>query len=207
MYALVVNVLLLVIGAPRMGLSRRQLVVSAIGAGLAGGLGAETARAATDDELAFANFGQATELLLADLYDRSVTSGLFERHGAREIRRAALNAREHAAALAGLLTGAGQQAASPEDFEFDWPDGTFASRSAVGEVGLVITESLAGVYASALTVVSIPSHRRLYASMLASLSRQIAFLGPASGGRAIGISFPPALEIEAASDAIEAYLG
>ena len=187
---------------------RRTLVLSAIGAGLAvSGLSAGTALAATDDELSYANFGQATELLLADFDGRVLDAKAFAGPSSREIRRAAFNAGEHAAQLGKLLTDAGQNAAVADDFAFAWPDATFGSRASITKTGLLITESLAGVYISALTNVSIGTHRRLYASMLANVSQQIAFLSQASGARAIGISFPAAVDVETASDAIEAYLG
>lgn len=189
-------------------MNRRRLVMSAIGAGLTvSGFAAGTASAATDDELAYANFGQATEYLLRDFYARVADAKAFTGSGAREIRRAGFNAGEHAGSLGKLLSEAGQQAAVAEDFAFAWPADTFGSRAAIGKAGLLITESLGGVYVSALTAVSIPTYRRLYASMLANVSQQIAFLSQAVGGRAIGVSFPAAVDIQTASDAIEAYLG
>lgn len=190
-------------------LHRRALLLSAAGAGigLAGLARPDSAVAATDDELAYANFGQATELLLQDLYGRVLDAKAFTGPDAREVARARLNAGEHATQLGKLLTEAGQQAAVADDFAFAWPTETFGSRGAIAKAGLAITESLAGVYVSALTAVTLPTYRRLYASMLANLAQQVAFLSRAGGGRAIGISFPAAVDIETASAAIEEYLG
>lgn len=189
-------------------MNRRQLVVSAIGAGLGvSGIAAGLASAATDDELTYANFGQATEFLLQDFYGRVTDVKAFTGPAAREIARARFNAGEHATQLGKLLTEAGQQAAVAGDFEFAWPTETFGSKAAIAKAGLLVTENLAGVYVSALTTVSVATYRRLYASMLANLSRQTAFLAQAGGGRAIGISFPAAVDVQTASDAIEAYLG
>lgn len=189
-------------------MNRRRLVLSAIGAGLAvSGISAGSALAATDDELAYANFGLATEFLLKDFYANAAATKVFKGQAAREILRGGFNAAEHAGALGKLLTEAGQQAAVEADFEFAWPDGAFDSRASITKAGLLITENLAGVYITAATVVSIASYRRLYASMTANLAQQVAFLSDTAGSRAIGISFAPAVEIEAASDAIEAYLG
>jgi hypothetical protein len=118
-----------------------------------------------------------------------------------------LNAAEHATALAKLLTDAGQTAAVQDDFEFAWPDGTFATKKSASAAGLEITEPLLGVYLSAAKSISIPSYRTLFASMAASLAQQVAALSQQSGGRVVGISFPPPVDVETASDAIEAYLG
>ncbi len=193
-------------------MNRRRLILSAAGAGLAvSGLAAPTtgiaALTATDDELAYANFGQATEFLLKDFYTKTIEAKLFSGTAARGFARGGLNATQHATALAALLTGAGQTAAVEEDFEFAWPDGTFANEKSATAAGLTITQPLLGVYLSAAAAISIASYRTLFASMAANLAQQVGSLTQLSGGRVIGVSFPPAVDVETASDAIEAYLG
>lgn len=193
-------------------MNRRRLILSAAGAGLAvTGIAAPAnglaAAAATEDELAFANFGQATELLLKEFYAKTLAARLVTGGHARELARAALNTTEHASALGKLLTDAGQTAALEEDFAFAWPDGTFASLRSATAAGLEITQALLGVYLSAAASISIASYRTLYASMAANLAQQVGALSQLSGGRVVGISFPPALDVETASDWIEAYLG
>ena len=192
-------------------MNRRSLLLSAAGAGLVvSGLApprGHAAASATDDELAFASFGQATELLLADFYVRATTAEIATGAAARDLAHGALSATEHAAALAKLLTDAGQTASVVEDFEFAWPDGTFATRRSAGRTGLEIGHPLLGVYLAAATGVSIASYRTLFTTMAANVAQQVAALSRLSGGRMVGISFPPAVDVETASDAIEAYLG
>src|SRR6478735_7842298 len=108
-------------------MDRRRFILSAAGAGLTvAGLTAPTsALAATDDELAYASFGQATELLLQDFYARAQAAKVVRGAGANELAHGAFSAGEHQAALAQLLTDAGQTAALAEDFEFAWPEGGF----------------------------------------------------------------------------------
>jgi hypothetical protein len=193
-------------------MNRRRLILSAAGAGLAvSGLAAPTsglaALAATDDELAYANFGLATEFLLKDFYAKTVAAKLVSGAVARELARGGLNATQHAEALSKLLAGAGQTAAVEEDFELVWPDGTFANNSSASTTGLKIAQPLLGVYLSAAAAISIMSYRTLFASMAANLAQQVGALSQLSGGRVVGISFPSAVDVETASDAIEAYLG
>jgi hypothetical protein len=193
-------------------LNRRHLLLSATAGGLAlTGLAAPSrgraAAAPTDDELAFANFGLATELLLADFYAHAIAAKVVHGAHARELARGALNASEHASALGTLLTGAGQTAAVAEDFAFAWPDGTFASPRSISATGVTLTRALLGTYLSAAATISIPSYRTLYAGMAANLGQQLGALSLVGGGRIVGISFPPALGVETASDQIEAYLG
>jgi hypothetical protein len=73
--------------------------------------------------------------------------------------------------------------------------------------GRAVTQALLGVYLGAAGAISLASYRTLFVSMAANLSQQVAALSQLSGGRVVGISFPPALDVETASDAIEAYLG
>ena len=193
-------------------MNRRSLLLSAAVTGLTvsglttapRGLAAATA---TDDELAFASFGQAAEILLADFYERAGKAKIVTGAATRDLARGALSATEHAAALAKLLTDAGQTAAVAEDFEFAWPDGTFATKRAAGRTGLEIARPLLGVYVGAAVGVSIASYRTLFTTMAANVAQQVAALSRLSGGRMVGVSFPPAVDVETASDAIEAYLG
>jgi hypothetical protein len=190
-------------------MNRRRFILSAAGAGItAAGLSVPAgAHAATDDELAYASFGQAGELLLQDFYTKAAAAKVVPGSAARELARGALNAAEHADAQAKLLLDAGQTAAVAEDFEFAWPDGTFESARSMSGPGREVTQALLGVYLSAAGTISIASYRTLFASMAANTAQQLAVLSRLSGARAVGVSFPPAIDVETASDAIEAYLG
>jgi hypothetical protein len=180
--------------------------------GAAGGLGlaaiaSPAALAATDDELAFANFGVATELLLKDFYAQVGEAKLFTGSAARSFARGEFCVNEHVGALSGLLTGAGQTAPAPEDFAFAWPEGTFASGQSASEVGLTIVGALRGAYLTAAAASPTQSFRVLYASLAASCGEQFSLLSSALGHSAIGNSFPAAVDLEAASAAVEGLLG
>jgi len=43
--------------------------------------------------------------------------------------------------------------------------------------------------------------------MAANMAQQVGALSSMTGGRIVGVSFPPAMDVESASDAVEAYLG
>ena len=190
-------------------MDRRRFILSAAGAGIAvAGLAAPgVALAATDDELAYASFGQAAELLLQDFYTKAQAAKVVHGAGAKELSRGGLNAGEHQDALAKLLTDAGQTASLPEDFEFVWPKDAFKSASSISALGSKVTQPLLGVYLGATANVSILSYRTLFAAMAANLAQQLGALSSMSGGRIVGVSFPPAMDVETASDAIETYLG
>jgi hypothetical protein len=194
-------------------MDRRRFILAtaAGGAGLATagltGTVVPAALAATDEELAYANFGLAVEYLLADFYAKVTAAKLFTASTQRNLARGRLNAREHAASLTKLLTDAGQDAAVEEDFEFAWPATTFRSTKAAATQGLKITQNLLGVYQNAAASISVGSYRALYASMTASVAQQAAVLSEALGRRTTGVSFPVPLDLEAATDALEGLLG
>ena len=187
-------------------LSRRQLLtVAASGAALVA-LPARPASAATDDDLAYANLAVSAELLLADLYEKALPVEALtgsERAALRSGRRAALR---HTRALAGLLTNAGQDAPSAEDFDFQWPETAFATPAAVASTARVVLRTMLGVYQTAVVAVTEKSHRILYASLAASAGQQLGALTALAPSVVIE-PFPLALDLERASANLEPYLG
>jgi hypothetical protein len=185
-----------------------MFVLSAAGVGTAvlTGPSLGTARAATEDDLAFANFGVSAEYLVRDCYAKALKADLVDRPGASVLRRGHRAAAQHARALSDLLVGAGDVAPLEEDFDFDWPARTFRSERAMVATGLGVLRALLGAYQTAVASVEVPSYRVLYASLAASVGQQFGAL--AALERSVGAEpFPVALELEAASDALEEYLG
>jgi hypothetical protein len=191
-------------------IDRRGFVFAATAGGLGlMALGPTTPEAwsATDEELAYANFGIATEFLLQGFYAKVTDPKLFGEEAQHNMTAGGRSASEHAAALSQLLTDAGQTPALAEDFEFVWPEGTFDSKEAAAAVGLEVTGTLLGLYLTAASAVSVPSYRVLFTSMAANLAQQVAALSQTQGGRITGVSFPAAIDLEATSDALESLLG
>jgi len=187
--------------------NRKGFLATVAGAGVAT-LGAPwfSAAAATDDDLAFANFGVAVELLLTDFYAEALDAKVV---GGRErpiLRRGHAAARSHAKALGDLLVGAGDTAPVADDFEFDWPKGTFTSAAAISKTAQAILHPLLGVYQMAAATTSVADYRVLYASLAASLGQQIGAFSTVSGP-AGAEPFPVAVDLEGASDALQDYLG
>lgn len=189
-------------------MNRRRLLVSAAGVSTAA-LGVPwlaSASAATDDELAFANFGVSVELLLEDFYALSLDAKVFSGAQNAVLRSGRSAAAQHAKTLGGLLVGAGQTAPARDDFDFAWPDDTFSGASAITTTGAVVLRALLGSYQTASATVADPDYRILYASLVASVAQQTAALSTLSG-RAGAEPFPVAIDLEAASASLEAYLG
>ena len=190
-------------------MNRGRFLMSAVGAGAgvtAGMPWVATASAATEDELAFANFGASTEFLLKDFYAKALDARILTGPRADTLKRGRSAATQHAKALSDLLVGAGDVAPVEEDFEFAWPEVTFKSEKAIVTTGVGVLRALLGAYQTAAASVTDPAYRVLFASLVASASQQLGALA-AGSGRAAVQPFPVATDLETASNALEAYLG
>ena len=162
---------------------------------------AGVAAAATDDELAYANFGISAEFLASDFYARAIAS----RTAASLVpafRRGRAAAVARATALGDLLVGAGEALPVGEDFAFVWPNRAFTNAVATRTTGLAVLRPLLGAYQTASATVVSPSYRVLYASLAAGVGQQIGALAPARAE-----PLPAAVDLESASAALESYLG
>lgn len=189
-------------------MDRRRFLIGTIGAGTATlatpWLG--SAAAATDDELAYANFGSSVELLLKDFYARAIDAKVVSGSGANVLKKGRTAAAQHAKALSDLLVAAGDVAPVEEDFAFEWPARTFRTSRSIVTTGTGVLRALLGAYQGASAAVTEPSYRVLYASLAASVGQQIGALATLAPPARVE-PFPLALDLEAASTALESYLG
>jgi ferritin-like protein len=183
-------------------------MTTALGLGVASASGPwlGSAVAASEDDLAFANFGASTEFLVKDFYSRTLEARVVSGARASALKRGRACAAQHAKALSDLLVGAGDVAPLEEDFEFAWPAKTFKTEREAVSTGAGVLRALLGAYQTAAATVTEPSHRILYASLTASVGQQLAELAALQGTRAVE-PFPVATDLETASDALESYLG
>jgi hypothetical protein len=184
---------------------RRTLLLAAASGVVAAGFGVRSAEAATDDELAYANFGLAATYLAADYYARALEADKLGADARRTLRSGRSASVAHAGAISDLITGAGDTPAASDDFAFEWPAKAFDTAAATRKTGFDVLRPTLGAYQSAASAVSAPSYRVLYASLVASVGQQIGALVGAIGERVE--PFPPALDLETASAALEPYLG
>ena len=187
-------------------MNRRRFVTGALGAGAVtlGTPWLATAQGATEDDLAFANFGASTELLVKDFYAKGLEAKLVSGPKAAVLKRGRAAAGQHAKALSDLLTNAGDVAPLPEDFEFEWPAETFRTEKAMVDTGRGVLRALLGAYQTAAATASEPDlpralrePRRQRQPADRRARRRLPRAEP----------FPIAMDLEAASDALEAYLG
>ena len=190
-----------------MGMNRRRFLIATAGAtgvAVVASPWSPRASAATDDDLAYANFGLASSYLLADFYGRALQSGRLGPAARPTLRQGRTASNLQARALTDLLTGAGDTPATVEDFTFEWPTTALATAAATRRTGLIVLRTVLGAYQGAAATLSETSYRVLFASLATSVAEQAGAL--ALPGAAVD-SFPVALDLEAASSALERYLG
>jgi hypothetical protein len=141
-----------------------------------------------------------------DFYTKALEAKVLSAAQTATLKRGRSAAGQHVKALSDLLRGAGDVPPAPEDFDFQWPDGTFRNEKEIVATGTGVLRALLGAYLTAAASVSDPTYRVLYASLAASVSQQLAILAARAGQNPIE-PFPTALDLEAASDVLEAYLG
>ena len=195
-------------------LSRAQIVsrgfkvgAALLAAGSASELLTGTACADTipDDDLAYARLLVAAELLGADFYARAVASKRFGGRAQASLRRARFNEREHYKSVAGIFSGAGQTPAVAADFDFSYPKGAFASRTAIAKLGVTLETTFLGAYLGAVGVLQTSALKQPLARIAASEAEHLGILTQLAGRTPFELSFPEALTIEEASNALDAY--
>ena len=202
----------------RPSLSRRALLgagvrggaavaLAATGAGLLSGQAAAASGPLADQDLALARLAAAAELLSIEFYSRAADSGRFAGGELKALKRALFNEQEHLAAVSGILTGAGQTPPAADDFDFAFPDGSFASEAAVARLGVTLETAAVGIYVGAAAAFGPADLRGAAASIAASEAQHLGWHSSLAVGRPIGISFPAPLDLAAASTALAPYLG
>ena len=158
-----------------------------------------------DDDLAYARLLVAAELLGADFYARAVASQRFDGRAQASLRRARFNEREHYKSVAGILSGAGQTPAVAADFDFSYPKGSFASRTAIAKLGVTLETTFLGAYLAAVGAIQTNALKQPLARIAASEAEHLGVLTQLAGGTPFELSFPEALTIEEASNELDAY--
>jgi Ferritin-like domain len=196
-------------------LSRAQLLSRGAKGGtallLAGSVAGLFARSASADalpdaDLAYARLLVGAELLAADFYAQAISSRQFSGHNSRYLKRALFNEREHYRSVSGILTGAGQTPATAADFDFSYPKRSFVSKTSVAKLGVKLETTFLGAYLGAVDGLQTNALKQPVARIAASEAEHLSVFTQLAGGNPVGISFPNALTIDEASNALDAYI-
>jgi hypothetical protein len=168
-------------------------------------VGSATADAIPDGDLAYARLLVGAELLASDFYAKAISSKHFSGDALKYLKRAEFNEQEHYQSIAGILTDAGQMAATAADFDFSYPKRSFASKLSIAKLGVTLETVFLGAYLGAVDGLVSNGFKQPVARIAASEAEHLSVFTRFSGGNPVGTSFPGALTIDEASNALDAY--
>jgi len=193
----------------RAGLVRRGAagggLVLASGSALGALARAASAAPTPDADLAYLRLLIAAELLEADFLSRALASGKLSKPGSSLLRRMAAHEKAHYAGLANLTVAAGQTPATANDIDFSYPKGTFASTTSIVKQAARLEQLALGAYLGAAENVQTASLRLPLAQIGASEAQHCGALAALAGRPGIESAFAPSLQMDAVSDALDAY--
>ena len=178
------------------------LVTGSIAGALTGSAAADTI---PDADLAYARLLVGAELLASDFYGQAIASKKVSGDTLKSMKRAFFNEQEHYQAMAQILSGAGQPPAAAEDFDFVYPQGTFASTASIAKIGVTLETAFLGAYLGAVDGLQTSALKLTVARIAASEAEHMSVMSRLTGADPIGISFPASLTIDEASDALDAF--
>ncbi len=171
----------------------------------AGMLAGAAAAALPDNDLAYVRLLVAAELLGADFYTNAKQAQPYGPAGSKALERALFNEGEHYTSLAAILTGAGQTPATADDIDFTYPSGSFDSTAAVTKLAVELETVFLGAYLGAVAAVQTASLKLPLATIAANQAQHLTTFSELLGRAPFDLSFPVALSIGDASDALDPF--
>jgi demethoxyubiquinone hydroxylase (CLK1/Coq7/Cat5 family) len=195
-------------------LSRSALLRSTVGAAIGVSAAVLSARpvGATvgplgDGDLAWARVAVAAELLSIEFYGRLAQASLVARkEELSALAGAHANEQAHYQTASQILTGAGQAAAQPDDFDYTFAAGAFKTLGAAARVGQAIETASLGIYLGGVAGLADPDLKTVFARIAASEAQHLTIFAGLARGKPIGPPFPTPLGVDEASSALGPYL-
>ncbi|HZO62504.1 MAG TPA: ferritin-like domain-containing protein [Gaiellaceae bacterium] len=185
--------------------STRGVVALAVAGAALDALGGNADAALPSGDLAYARLLVGAELLGMDFYSQAIAAANSGPRVAGYLKRAYFNEAEHYQSVAGILSGAGVTPAISSDITFSYPRGTFASEASIVAFASKLERVMLGAYLGAVGGIQTTSFLQGIAEIAACEAQHAGCFASLGGGEAFRLSFPPALTIEQASDAMAAY--
>jgi hypothetical protein len=189
----------------RAGLLRRGGVGALVIGAAALGLAPAASAALSDEDLAYARLLIAVELLTVDFQTQALASGRLDSKTEAVLKATLPQEKAHLAGLSSLVTGTGQVPATSDDIDFAYPKDAFSSAEKMAELAGTLETLSLGAYLGAIEHVQAPRWRLPIGQIAASEAQHVAALANAGGQPILGRAFAPSLELDAVSDALDAY--
>jgi Ferritin-like domain len=167
--------------------------------------GVASADAPPVSDMAWVRLLVGAELLASDFYTQAIAASNSSAAVMNNLKRAYLNEQQHYQSVAGIISGTNNVPAAAGDIDFSYPDGTFESQVSILKFAVQLENTVLGSYLGALGGITTQAWLGGLASIAACEAQHCSYVQAASGGRAFSVSFPPALNIQNASNAFAAY--
>jgi Ferritin-like domain len=181
------------------------LLVSASGLSTLGFASDASAATTPDGDLAYLRLLIAAELLALDFHGKALTSRRLHHTAHVLTRRIRADEKAHYTHLADALTAAGGTPATAGDIDFSYPKGGFRSQSSILRLAGRVERLLVGAYVGAIENVETPDLRLVIGQIAANEAQHEGALATLQGRSAVGKAFTPALQIGAASAALDEF--
>ena len=160
-----------------------------------------------DADLAYARLLVGAELLALDFYAQAIAAKQFGGRRLKVLKRALFNEQEHyAGGRRDPHAAPGRRRRSPADFDFSYPKGSRSTRRSRSRSSASTLETtFLGAYLGAVDALQTNALKQPVARIAASEAEHLSVFTRLLGGDPVGISFPDALTIDEASDALDAY--
>ena len=157
------------------------------------------------NDLAYARLLIGAELLASNFYSQAIAAGNASSATMKYLKRAYLNEQEHYQSVAGILSGASLTPAVSADVTYAYPDGTFGSEASIIKAANSLESLMLGTYLGAVGGIQTYSLLTGIGSIAACEAQHSSYFTSLMGGKYFSLSFPPALTMEQASNAMDAY--
>jgi hypothetical protein len=156
-------------------------------------------------DLAYARLLVGAELLASDFYAQAVAASNASASVMKYLKKAYANEQEHYQSVAGILSGAGVAAAVSSDIDFTYPKDSFATQTSILKLAQQLETIMLGTYLGAVGGMQTNSLKQGIAQIAACEAQHLSYMWTQNGGKAFSVSFPPALTIDQASAAMDAF--
>jgi hypothetical protein len=170
-----------------------------------GGFAGEATAALPATDTAYVRFLVGAELLASDFYTQAITASITGNVVTKYLKLAYFNEQQHYQSVAGILTGEGITPAVANDITFSYPSGAFASEQSILALAIQIETTILGAYLGAMSQMQTTALLTGLAQIAANEAQHQSYFTAVSGGKSFALSFPTALTITQASNALAAY--
>jgi hypothetical protein len=168
---------------------------------------AASAEPLSDNDLAYVRLLVGAELLGIDFYTRAIEANRLAGKGQKYLKAALANEKEHYQSVAGILSGALLVPLVAGDVDFTYPQRAFDTAGSITKLAAQLEATFVGAYIGAAGAIQASGLVGGIASIAANQAQHLSVFQNMLFGKPINVAFPPALSIEQASNAMDAFIG